>query len=118
MTTGRAAAERWGRKAEARAALWLRLKGYRILATRFKTPMGEIDLIARRGGCIAFVEIKARETLQAGLEAVSPHARQRIARAAEAFLAQRNLQSADTRFDVIVMRPGHLPHHLMDAWRL
>ena len=114
----RAAAERWGRQAETRAAWWLRLKGYRILARRYKTPMGEIDLIARRGGCIAFVEIKARHTLEAGLEAVSPAARRRIARAAEAFLAQRRLAGAATRFDLIVMRPGKWPHHVADAWRL
>jgi len=116
--SGRADAERRGRRAEVRAAWWLRLKGYRILATRYRTPMGEIDLIARRGGCIAFIEIKARATLEAGLEAVSPTARRRIARAAGAFLAQRGLAGASARFDVIVMRPRHLPCHIRDAWRL
>jgi putative endonuclease len=114
---GRVAAERWGRRAEARAAWWLRLKGYRILETRYRTPMGEIDLIARRGGCIAFVEIKARHSLAAGLEAVSPAARRRIARAAEAFLAQRRLTPETARFDLIVMRPRRLPCHVADAWR-
>lgn len=115
---GRAAAERRGRTAEARAAWWLRLKGYRILETRYKTPMGEIDLIVRRGGCIAFVEIKARPSLTAGLEAVSPRAQRRIARAAEAFVAQRGLTPRITRFDLIVMRPRRLPRHVADAWRL
>lgn len=118
MSIRRTTAERWGRTAEARAALWLRLKGYRILATRYKTPMGEIDLIAARGGSIAFVEIKARAHLEAALHSVSPRARQRIARAAEAFLAQRHLTSAETRFDLVIVRPKHLPVHVPDAWRL
>lgn len=111
------AAERRGHAAERRAAWWLRLKGYRILAERFRASAGEIDLICRRGGTLVFVEVKARDTLQDALEAVSPHQRARIAAAAEAYL-MRHPAFADCRlrFDVIAVLPGHLPRHIADAW--
>ena len=100
------------------AAWWLRLFGYRILARRFRTKVGEIDLIARRGDIVAFIEVKRRHDLATGLEAVTPKARQRIRRAAELFI-RRNpaLAARALRFDVIVITPWTLPRHIVDAWR-
>ena len=117
MMETRAQAEQWGRRAEAWAAWLLRLKGYRILARRFKTPVGEIDLAARRGGVLAVVEIKARPDLADGMAAVTPAARRRIARATDAFLAYYGRPPRTVRFDVIVVRPWRLPRHIPDAWR-
>ncbi len=111
------AAERRGRQAETMAAWFLRLKAYRILARDFKTPVGEIDLIARRGRIIAFVEVKRRQDLAQGLEAVTPRAQARIMRAALTFMASRpDLAQFDLRFDVIVINPGIWPHHVQGAW--
>ena len=107
-----------GRRAEGLAAWWLRFKGYRILARGLRLPVGEIDLIARRGRCLAFVEVKRRATLAAALEAVTPRQRRRILRAAEAWLAQRpDLAGLDLRFDALLLVPGRWPRHLPDAWR-
>ncbi len=111
-------AYRQGRRAEGWAAWWLRLKGYRILARGFRVPVGEIDLVAARGRILAFVEVKRRARLADALEAVTPHQRRRIERAAEAFLGrERRLVGKRLRFDVVVIRPGRLPRHLADAWR-
>ncbi|MEL7453164.1 MAG: YraN family protein, partial [Pseudomonadota bacterium] len=85
----RQAAERRGRRGETLAALALQLKGYAILARRVRTPSGEIDLIARRGNLVAFVEVKARPDLMAALEAVTPRAQARICRTAELWMARR-----------------------------
>lgn len=107
-----------GRRAEGIAAWWLRLKGYRVLARGLRLPAGEIDLVARRGRCLAFVEVKRRATEAAALEAVTPRQRQRIVRAAEAWLAQRpDLAGLDLRFDALLLVPGCWPRHLPDAWR-
>lgn len=107
-----------GRRAEALAALWLRCKGYRVLARDFRSPVGEIDLVARRGSTLAIVEVKARANLAEAGEAISPRQRRRIRNAAIVFL-QRNpsLGTLDLRFDAILMVPGHWPRHLTDAWR-
>ena len=105
-------AERRGRRAEAIAAWYLRAKFYRILARRYRTPLGEIDLIARRGSTIVFVEVKSRATGEAGLEAVTAKSRQRIARAAALWLAVHPTAAGlDQRFDVIVAAPGRRPRH-------
>jgi putative endonuclease len=117
MTAARIRAEQRGRRAEALAAWFLRMKGYRILARRFKTPVGEIDLVAKRGGTLAIVEIKARADLTAGVTAVTPAARRRIVRATEAFLNWHGRTTQSIRFDVVVMRPWRLPRHIPDAWR-
>jgi putative endonuclease len=107
-----------GRLAEAVAALCLRLKGYSILARRWRTAVGEIDLVARRGGLVAFVEVKARATLVDALEAITPGQRQRVERAAALYLQHHpQLARCRLRFDVIAIRPWRLPHHLRDAWR-
>lgn len=110
--------EVWGRLAEGFAAWRLRLAGYRILARRFRTPIGEIDLIARRRTTLVFVEVKARRELADAFEAVTPQQQKRTLRAAELFLLRHPDHAACTvRFDVIAVRPWRLPSHLEDAWR-
>jgi putative endonuclease len=84
-----------------------------------RTPLGEIDLVARRGRLLAFVEVKARTDLEQALVALSPRQRQRTARAAELFLLRRpDLAGHTLRFDLIAVRPWRLPRHLSDVWRL
>lgn len=108
-----------GRWAESLAALLLRTKGYSILARRYRAPVGEIDLIARRGRRLTFVEVKIRRTLDEGAWAVTPHQQMRIARAGEAWLARRpELASLDIGFDVILIAPRAWPRHLRDAFRV
>ena len=110
-------AERGGRRAETLAAWWLRLKGWRIIARRARTPVGEIDLIARRGRTLAFVEVKARASDdEAGL-ALDDYRLRRVARAAEA-LAPRHARRDDTiRIDAIFIVPGRWPRHVENVWR-
>ena len=111
-------AERLGRRAERIAAWYLRLKGYGILARRFRGPVGEIDLVVRRRGWLVFVEVKARAEDDAGFEAVGPKSRARIARAAEAWIARYPAAGEmKLRFDVIVVPPGLAwPRHLRNAF--
>ncbi|MBM3502240.1 MAG: YraN family protein [Alphaproteobacteria bacterium] len=118
MTADRRAAEARGRWAERIAALALRIKGYRILARRFRVGAGEIDLIARRGGQLVAVEVKARSDLVTALESISLRQRQRINDAMEIFCQRhRALAGLPWRFDVVVVRPGRWPRHIVDAWR-
>jgi putative endonuclease len=113
----RAAAERRGRRAEAWAAWLLRAKGYRILSRRYRTPAGEIDLIARRGRQIVFVEVKQRPDEAAGIEAVTARARARIARAAAHWIAAHPAAAhLEQRFDIVVAMPGRRPRHLVSAF--
>lgn len=108
-----------GRRAEVLAAWWLRLTGHRVLARRFRSPVGEIDLIARRGRALAFVEVKLRGGTDAALEAVTPYQRRRIARAADAYLQRHPwLREFDLRFDVLALAPWRRPVHLRAAWRV
>ena len=99
--------------------IWhLRLRGWRILARRYRVPSGEIDLVARRGRVLAAIEVKARADLGAAGEAVSPRQRRRVARALDHFLATRpDLAALDLRFDVMLVTPLRLPRHIADAWR-
>jgi putative endonuclease len=116
--TARRQAERRGRAAESLAAWRLRLAGYRILARRARTSLGEIDLVARRGSVVAFVEVKARVDETRAIEAVAGRQRARITRAAELFLARRpDLATLSPRFDVVLIVPWRWPRHLADAWR-
>jgi len=111
-------AVRRGRFAEAVAAAWLRLKGYRILGRRVKTPVGEIDILARRGSVVAVVEVKARPTAAAAAEAIGARQRHRLERAAAWVLASRPaLAQADIRFDAVLVAPFRAPRHVVDAWR-
>lgn len=110
--------DRSGRFAETWAAWSLRLRGYRVLARRFRTPVGEIDLIVRRGGCLAFVEVKARPSAEEALTALGPRQRARIARAAEVFLQRHpHLAGCTLRFDLVTVTPWRPPRLLADAWR-
>lgn len=110
-------AEARGRRAETLAALWLFLKGYSIAGRREKTPTGEIDLIARKGQIIAFVEVKARPSVSAALESVSPRQQQRIVRAASMFMARRpEMTNLTPRFDVVAISPWRWPRHLRSAF--
>jgi putative endonuclease len=116
-STERVAAFRRGLSAESRAALLLIAKSYRILARRFKTPLGEIDIVARRRNDLVFVEVKARERIDDAAEAVSERGKRRIVAAAEFWLARH---PADTqcaiRFDAILIAPGRLPRHIVNAF--
>ena len=107
-----------GRSAESLAALWLRLKGYRILARNFRTPVGEIDIVARRRAVLCLVEVKARGEVEGALQAISPRQRERIARAASAYLQQNpSYFGLDLRFDAVLVAPWRFPRHLKSAWR-
>lgn len=112
----RLAAELFGRRGEALAAWFLRLKGYRILACRFRTPAGEIDLVARRFGTLVFVEVKSRrsDSLEDAWTAVNSR---RISSAADYFIA-RHPRYADTdmRYDVILLAPMTWPRHVVNAF--
>ncbi|MBM3952402.1 MAG: YraN family protein [Rhodospirillales bacterium] len=111
-----------GRAAELVALLLLTLKGYRVLARRFSigagTGAGEVDVIARRGHTLAFVEVKSRPDLNTAAESIRPDQRRRIARAADAFVAKRpGLRDCQVRFDAILVAPGRWPRHVPNAWR-
>jgi putative endonuclease len=113
----RVQAFRTGLSAESRAAAFLIAKGYRIMARRFRTPHGEIDLIARRRRTIAFVEVKARETLDDAAYAVTPRQQARIIAAAQIWLmAHEEHAGYDLRFDAMLMAPRRLPRHVMAAF--
>ncbi|HEY0848674.1 MAG TPA: YraN family protein [Bradyrhizobium sp.] len=113
----RVAAFRTGLSAESRAAAYLIAKGYRILAKRFRTPYGEIDLVARRRSLIAFVEVKARANLDDAAWAVTPRQQQRIINAAQAWLmAHPEHAEFEMRFDAMLIAPRSLPRHLLAAF--
>lgn len=105
-----------GHLAERLAALYLRAKGYRIVARRFRTPVGEIDLIVRRGRVIAYVEVKQRTEEALALDSINATARRRITRAAAWYGARLKEPDLTQRFDVIAVRPWRLPRHLKNAW--
>jgi putative endonuclease len=110
--------ERAGRGAEAAAALWLQLKGYRILAQRVRMPACELDIIARKGRMLVFVEVKSRRTIAAAREAVTPELRRRLEQAAHQWSGRlRNANDLLWRFDMMLLAPGRLPLHVRDAWR-
>lgn len=108
---------RLGLWAEALCRLALRLKLYRILASRYKTAQGEIDIVAARGRSLVFVEVKARPSLAQAIEAVSPHQQRRLARAAAAFLARHPRYAGFAlRFDVMQVLPRRWPSHIENAF--
>ncbi len=110
-------AYRRGHRAEWYAAFSLLLRGYRITARRFKTPVGEIDIIARKRNLILFVEVKARADERTALESVSPRARDRIKRAARWWLArQKDGAQLSWRFDIIAVLPRRWPVHFENVW--
>jgi putative endonuclease len=110
-------AYRRGILAEYIAAAILVLKGYRILAHRYKCHSGEIDLIVRKGDTLVFVEVKARAKLADALEAVSINSRRRIARAAVSYMSGDPKASNMTqRFDVMAYSPPFFISHIKNAW--
>ena len=113
----RVAAFRTGISAEARAGAYLMAKGYRILAKRFRTPHGEIDLVARKRDLVAFIEVKARASLDEAAYAVTPRQQARIIAAAEAWLmAHPEHAEFELRFDAVLIAPRRLPRHLLAAF--
>ena len=113
----RVAAFKAGLSAETRAAALLMAKGYRILAKRFRTPHGEIDLVAKRRNLLAFVEVKARATLDDAAFAVTPRQQARIINAAQAWLAAHPEHAEfELRFDAVLIAPRRLPRHLLAAF--
>ena len=117
MNRRRARAERRGRRGETLAAWYLRLKGWRIVGRRLKTPRGEVDLVARRGRTVAFVEVKWRKTAAERDLAIDAYRLRRVAAAAEA-VAHRHLRAGDNpRIDVLLLAPGHWPRHIVNAWQ-
>src|SRR5579863_5572550 len=108
---------RFGLSAESRAAAFLVAKGYRILARRFRTSHGEIDIVAMRRGVLVFIEVKARDSFDAAAEAIGKRQQKRIIAAAQLWLAAHPEDvMRDMRFDVVLVVPGRLPRHLPAAF--
>lgn len=96
---------------------YLRLKGYRIVARRWRTPVGEIDILARRGDTLAIVEVKHRREIDSALAAVTPRQQQRLERAMRYAVAARPEYNGYTwRFDLLAVAPGRIPRHIISAW--
>jgi len=113
-----AAARLSGRRGEVVAAVWLMLKGYRILGFRLRTPIAEIDLLALRGRTLAVVEVKRRTSLANALETVTFDQRDRLRRAGALIAARRPaLADATVRLDLVALAPKRLPVHIPDAWK-
>jgi putative endonuclease len=116
-SAGRQAAFRLGLSAETRAAALLLAKGYRVVARRFRTGVGEVDIVARRGNLLVFIEVKARERLDDAAEAVTPRQQRRIIAAAQAWLAANpDDVTRNIRFDVILIAPRRWPRHILAAF--
>jgi putative endonuclease len=112
----RHAAEKRGRGAETLACWYLRLRGWRILARRARAPGGEVDIIARRGRTLAFIEVKARGTDADAAWALDEWRLRRVARAAEALAPRYAREGDDIRIDAMFIVPGRLPRHLVNVW--
>ncbi len=122
MTAAHTAAEKRGRLSEMLCVLALRLTGWRIVARCMKakrgTGLGEVDIVARRGATLAFIEVKARTDVGTAVESVTPAQRARIARSAEVYLQHHpDLADYNVRFDVMVLGGGFVPRRIVDAWR-
>ena len=111
------AAFRLGLSEESRAAMVLIAKGYRIVARRWKTPFGEVDIVARRRRALVFVEVKARERADDAAEAVTERSKRRIIAAAELWLAHHPADAQhEIRFDVVLVTPARIPQHIANAF--
>jgi putative endonuclease len=105
--------------AESLCRLSLRLRFYRILASRYRSHYGEIDIVAARGKNLAFIEVKARPTQTEALESITRHQRERLQRTATDYLAKHPyFRNYNARFDVMLVTPWRWPVHLIDAWRI
>lgn len=109
-------AESRGRRAETLAAWWLRLRGWRILARRARVPGGEVDLIARRGRVLAFVEVKQRGTSEAADWSLDQYRLRRVAVAAERLTPRYAREGDEVRIDALFIVPRRLPRHLPNVW--
>lgn len=119
MSRARVKAYRDGIMAETLAACLYRLKGYRIVARRYRSPVGEIDLVAAKGQRLAFVEVKRRRTQDEAAFAVTAKQKRRIVRAAQYWLASHpDFVSRSIGFDVVLCAPWALPRHVQDAFSL
>lgn len=119
VTRRRQRAQRHGRLAEWLCLWHLRLRGWRIVARGWRCPSGEIDILARRGGVLAVIEVKSRGEIDAAAAALPPRQRRRIARATEAFLLSRpDLAALDLRFDLMLVARNRPPRHWRGAWRV
>ncbi len=116
MPHDRRAAEQSGRDGETRAAWYLRLRGWRILDRRVRTPAGEVDLVAKRGKLVAFVEVKARKTAAELDFAIDERRLARVAAAAEYLMPRFAANGEDIRVDVLLLAPGVRPRHIENAW--
>ncbi|WP_419826008.1 YraN family protein [Sphingomonas sp.] len=105
-----------GRQAEAIAARYLAERGWTILAERVRTKAGEVDLVARRDGVVAFVEVKARATAAALDLALDERRLARVAAAAEALIPRFAASGEDVRIDAVLIAPGRAPRHLENVW--
>ena len=115
-TDRRRAAEAAGRRGEETAARFLQAQGWEILATRVRTKTGEVDLVARRGTLIAFVEVKTRKTHAELAFAIDHRRLARVAAAAEILMERFAGPGDDIRVDVILLAPGAEPQHIENAW--
>lgn len=109
-------AEAAGRRGERLAAWWLRLKGWRVVAQRVRTPAGEVDLVAKRDGLVAFVEVKTRASAAELDFAIDQRRLARVAAAAELLMPVYATAGEDIRVDVILLAPGTRPRHIENAW--
>lgn len=110
-------AHKQGHRAEGLCCLFLRLKGYKIIVRRYKTHQGEIDIVAKRGQELAFIEVKSRPNYIAASEAVTPHQQNRLCRTATLFHAHyRGYSQCHMRFDIMFVLPWHLPIHIQNAF--
>lgn len=119
LTSKKQKAEKFGKRGEFFARVFLRLKFYRIMNKNYKTPFGEIDIIAKRGKSIVFVEVKIRKNQNNLEEALLAVNKRRISKAANYFIAQNPfLTNNDLRFDVIFLAPNLFPHHIISAFNV
>lgn len=116
-TDARQRAEAAGRRGERLAGWWLRLKGWRILDRRVRTPAGEVDIVARKGNLVAFVEVKTRATAAELDFAIDERRLARVAAAAEYLMPTYAGPGDDIRVDVILLAPGTRPRHIENAWQ-
>ena len=117
MSAKREIAERKGREGEAEAARWLSEQGWELLAERRKTKLGEIDLIARKNGLVAFIEVKWRKRAADLATAIDERRLARVAAAVEMVAHEYAGPGEDVRIDVILLAPGAFPRHIVNAWQ-
>lgn len=111
-------AYRRGNRGEWLASLALMAKGYRIVARNYRTKLGEIDLVARRGDLIAIVEVKARPTLAAAMDAIGGRSAHRIEGAADMWLSrQKDFARLSVRFDLVAVSPWRWPVHVENVFQ-